>query len=71
MPGFTREYCLAKIAELEEKAELYRDSEALADYLQMLAGWRWLAERAVEKSSESAPSGTPLADGSCAAEPST
>ena len=71
MPGFTREYCLAKIAELEEKAELYRDAEAMADYLQMLAGWRWLAERASRKADAGAPSAMPLADGCCPAEPST
>jgi len=46
MARLTREYCLAKIAELERKIESYREPEALADFLQMLEGWRWLAEQA-------------------------
>ena len=45
MVGFTREYCLAKIAELEQKVDVARERDALADYLQMLECWRWLAKR--------------------------
>ena len=44
----TREYCLAKIAEIEKKIETCSE-EARADYLVMLEGWRWLAERAIEE----------------------
>ena len=43
----TREYCLAKIAELERKMEGCGE-EALPDYLVMIEGWRWLAEHAPE-----------------------
>ena len=41
----TREYCLAKIAELEKKFENCSE-EACPDFLVMLECWRWLAERA-------------------------
>jgi len=43
----TREYCLAKIAEIEKKIETCSE-EARPDFLVMLEGWRWLAERASE-----------------------
>jgi hypothetical protein len=46
MARLTREHCLAKIVELEQKAERCREAEALADYRLMLECWRWLAERA-------------------------
>jgi hypothetical protein len=46
MARLTREHCLAKIVELEQKTEHCEDAEALADYLVILEGWRWLAERA-------------------------
>ena len=46
MARLTREHCLAKIMELEQKTEHCQDAEALADYLVMLECWRWLAERA-------------------------
>ena len=43
----TREYCLAKIAEIEQKIQGCNE-ETLPDYLVILECWRWLAERAVE-----------------------
>jgi len=43
----TREFCLAKIAELEKKFETCSE-EARPDFLVMLECWRWLAERAPE-----------------------
>jgi hypothetical protein len=44
----TREYCLAKIAELERKIEGCSE-ESLPDYLVMIECWRWLAERAGDR----------------------
>jgi hypothetical protein len=44
----TREYCLAKIAELEEKIKSCSE-EVLPDYLAVLDSWRYLAERAAGK----------------------
>lgn len=41
----TREYCLAKIAELEEKIKSCSEDE-LPNYLTILDGWRYLFERA-------------------------
>jgi hypothetical protein len=48
MARLTREHCLAKILELEQKVEHCQDAEARADHLLMLECWRWLAERADE-----------------------
>jgi hypothetical protein len=45
MPEITREYCLAKIAELIHKIDSYDDPDALVDYFLLLSCWRWLAER--------------------------
>jgi hypothetical protein len=45
MAECTREYCLAKIAELEQKVDVARERDAHIDYLQMLECWRWLAKR--------------------------
>ena len=47
MPKPTREYCLAKIAELEEKIKSSTPEEAL-EYLVILENWRYLAERATD-----------------------
>ena len=43
----TREHCLAKIAELEEKLKSCTEEER-AQYLVLLESWRYLAERAAD-----------------------
>jgi hypothetical protein len=47
----TREYCLAKIAELEEKIRSCSEEDR-PNFLAVLDSWRYLAERAGGKDDE-------------------
>ena len=52
MPKILREHCLARIAEIEQRIAGGLESDVLADHYLMLACWRWLAARAVDRGGE-------------------